>query len=269
MPRKSVPASVTETAFDCPHCGAYTTQYWYQVRAKQFDDERPLPFILSDGDPQQILKTADLDAEHKAAALAWAKKALSRRIWFESKGGHEWSVVAGNIHLSRCYACDKVSVWIHNRLVDPTATTVVQPNADLPDGIASDFNEARAIVASSPRGAAALLRLAVQKLCKHLGESGKNIDADIAALVKKGLNPVVQQSLDVVRVIGNESVHPGTLDLRDDPTTAHSLFGLVNAIAEQMISYPKHVADLYAKLPQAKRDAIQKRDGGPGPGGVA
>ena len=40
--------------------------------------------------------------------------------------------------------------------------------------------------------------------CGHLGESGKNINDDIAALVKKGLNLMIQQSLDVVRVIGNE-----------------------------------------------------------------
>ena len=102
----------------------------------------------------------------------------------------------------------------------------------------------------------------MQKLCKHLGEKGKNIDADIAALVKKGLNPVVQQSLDIVRVVGNESVHPGTIDLNDDRETALRLFDLVNAITEQMISHPKKVQELYSKLPESKREAIEKRDGG-------
>src|SRR4051812_34965142 len=106
-----------------------------------------------------------------------------------------------------------------------------------------------------PRGAAALLRLSIQKLCKQLGEKGKNIDEDIASLVSKGLNPRLQRSLDIVRVIGNEAVHPGTLDLRDDKETALKLFGLVNLIVDAMISQPKREDELYEDLPVAKREA--------------
>ena len=69
--------------------------------------------------------------------------------------------------------------------------------------------------------------------------------------------------MDAVRVIGNEAVHPGTLDLKDDVDTATRLFDLLNIIAEQMISNPRHVKELYAKLPEAKRKAIEKRDGNP------
>jgi hypothetical protein len=35
----------------------------------------------------------------------------------------------------------------------------------------------------------------------HLGGSGQNINDDIAFLVRKGLPDLVQQSLDVVRVV--------------------------------------------------------------------
>src|SRR5262249_34300435 len=126
--------------------------------------------------------------------------------------------------------------------------------------VMADFEEAREIVNASPRGAAALLRLSIQKLCTHLGEKGKNIDDDIAALVQKGLNPLVQKALDIVRVIGNEAVHPGVLDLKDDRDTASKLFELVNSIADQMISHPKAVETLYEKLPEKKRKAIEERD---------
>jgi hypothetical protein len=94
----------------------------------------------------------------------------------------------------------------------------------------------------------------------HLGEKGKKIDDDIASLVKKGLDSRVQQALDVVRVIGNNAVHPGQIDLSDDRATAEKLFGLVNLIAEIMISQPKHVRSMFDSLPKAALEAIQRRD---------
>jgi hypothetical protein len=172
-----------------------------------------------------------------------------------------WDV--GNLHLSECFACDEISVWLYDRVIFPATSGAPAPNPDLPGSVADDYKEAGTILFLSPRGAAALLRLAIQKLCVELGEKGKNIDDDIASLVQKGLSPVVQQALDAVRVIGNEAVHPGTLDLKDDTETATKLFDLVNIIVEQMISNPKRVQELYAKLPERKRKAIEQRDSKP------
>ena len=128
------------------------------------------------------------------------------------------------------------------------------------EDIKIDFLEAMSILDLSPRGAAALLRLCIQKLCKQLGQSGENINDDIKNLVKSGLDTRVQKILDVVRVIGNESVHPGTIDLRDDRGTAQKLFELVNRIAYDTITHAREVGSLYESLPQSKRDAIEKRD---------
>ena len=97
-------------------------------------------------------------------------------------------------------------------------------------------------------------------MCKHLGERGKNINDDIGSLVTKGLDVRVKQALDVVRVIGNDAVHPGQIDLRDDRATAESLFGLVNLIAEKTISEPKHVEELFAGLPETAKKQIENRD---------
>jgi hypothetical protein len=69
--------------------------------------------------------------------------------------------------------------------------------------------------------------------------------------------------MDAVRVIGNEAVHPGVLDLRDDAATANTLFRLVNFIVEKMISEPREIEEVYAALPEKKRSAIDTRDGKP------
>lgn len=106
----------------------------------------------------------------------------------------------------------------------------------MPSEIRAHFEEAREIFFLSPRGAAALLRLAVQKLCAVLGESGENINDDIASLVGKGLPVKVQQALDTLRVIGNDAVHPGQIDLNDNRDIAASLFELLNIIIDEMIS---------------------------------
>ncbi len=177
--------------------------------------------------------------------------------WNEIK---KWEEENPKILTSTCLKCKNEAIWISKIMMYPDHSGIEHPNEDLDDAIKEDYLEAASILQKSPRGAAALLRLAVQKLCKQLGESGKNINNDIASLVKKGLPEEVQQSLDVVRVIGNEAVHPGELDLKDDIKTAKDLFDLVNFIADEMITRRKKRDELFNKLPQEKKDAIKERD---------
>jgi hypothetical protein len=67
----------------------------------------------------------------------------------------------------------------------------------------------------------------IQKLMIAFGEKGENINEDIASLVKKGLEVEIQRALDVVRVVGNNAVHPGKIDLKDDGGTALALRSLI------------------------------------------
>jgi hypothetical protein len=252
---------VRETAFCCPHCDVFTTQYWYDVLADEVSSEKGKPFVLTSQTQEQRAKIIEgLDPPEKKKMIEYMDRLLSGMVYLEPVKGKYLQLSALNLHLSKCYHCKKIAVWISDRLVFPPTKSDVMPNADLPSDIIADFDEAREIVNASPRGAAALLRLCIQKLCVHLGEKGKTIDDAIASLVRKGLNPLVQKALDIVRVIGNEAVHPGVLDLRDDRDTASELFGLVNSIADQMITHPKAIDTLYKKLPESKRKAIEARD---------
>jgi hypothetical protein len=179
---------------------------------------------------------------------------------FSDAGGQ--TVYLHGMSVARCDACNGFSLWQSGKMIYPISSITELPNDDLPPELLDDYNEARNIFQFSPRGSAALLRLLIQKLCKALGEKGSNINDDIAELVKKGLPVSIQRALDSVRVIGNEAVHPGELDLRDDPELAASLFSLVNLIVENRITNEKRIAEIYAKLPAEKVAAIEKRDGG-------
>lgn len=258
MPNTPKTPCIKETAFSCPHCGAYSTQYWYEGYAKFLRDPR-LPFI-PDERFEKKEKESTGEPELKAKFMAFIQKMRSKQIFLSERAEHDSLPRANNLFLSGCYNCKKLSVWVNEDLVYPNLKFGSIPNRDLPPNIIAIIDEARAILDESPRGAAALLRLSIQMLCKELGESGKKLDDAIANLVKKGLSPIVQKSLDIVRVIGNEAVHPGTIDLNDNKDTARELFSLVNLIAEQMISIPKKVDSLYEKLPPEKRTAIEERD---------
>lgn len=161
-----------------------------------------------------------------------------------------------------CAHCKEYTLWHSDKMVYPDTGGAPMPNNDLPEEIKDDYEEARTILNKSPRGATALLRLCIQKLCGHLGESGKDINKDIGNLVQKGLPIKVQQSLDIVRVVGNDAVHPGQIDLTDDIDTATKLFVLVNLITEVMITQPNEVDKLFNSLPQNKLDGIKNRDKG-------
>lgn len=182
---------------------------------------------------------------------------LERHYW-----GGGTMAVGGNTDFSwsKCEHCSEQCFWYEERMIVPSEAPVPPPHEDMPESCIEDYNEARDIVGRSPKAAAALMRLVVQKLMPELGQTGENINDDIAALVAQGLPKQIQQALDFCRVIGNNAVHPLEINLDDDPQLAHVLFEMVNAIVDNRITQPKRMADLYGKLPEGARSAIEKRD---------
>jgi hypothetical protein len=260
MSGKPEPPSVASVAFSCPHCGAFADQFWSKCYSVSIPDHgTPHIFSSEEADMWEADKT--LPIESRERLLDFARRAAAGEVFFERSKENLYdrpSVI--NLSVSQCHSCRKLAVWVHDQIVHPPTLVGVEPNEDLSPGVLRDFNEARSIVNGSPRGAAALLRLCIQKLCVEFGEPGKDLNTDIGALVKKGLDARIQQALDVVRVIGNEAVHPGTIDLRDDRDTATKLFGLVNMIADRMITQEKHLKSMYQGLPAPKLKGIADRD---------
>lgn len=209
------------TAFNCPHCNAYAHMNWFPLQYLQY-------------------RTGGLEPSGTYAAS--------------------------------CSHCNRLSFWLETassidgkgddgKMLYPSIKPAPLAHPDMPAEIRADYDEARNIAQDSPRGAAALLRLCVQKLCMHLGEPGNHVNDDIGSLVKKGLPPEIQQALDIVRVVGNNAVHPGELSSDDVQEVATMLFELVNHIVEDRVSRPKKLSSMFASLPQGALASIAKRDG--------
>ena len=218
---KYEPPAFQKKAFTCPHCSVYAHIVWADCRLP-----KPTP------------------------------------------NGYQY--LPSGIHIASCVHCHSRTIWLESDGKTDTYGAMLwpfgisnspAPHDEMPADVKTDYVEARGIASLSPRGAAALLRLAIQKLCAALGESGKDINADIGSMVRKGLPVQIQQALDVVRVTGNNAVHPGELRVEDNPEVVSALFGLLNMIVDNRIAEPKRIQTIYDQLPEGALRSIAKRDG--------
>lgn len=164
------------------------------------------------------------------------------------------------IEVSKCRRCEEIQVWLNEEMIIPAVVGIPEANKYMPSKVKEIYYEARNVFPKSVKASAALLRLAIQHLCIELGCKGKNINEDIGKLVQDGLPSEVQKALDIIRVTGNNAVHPGTMDLNDNDQIAAKLFDLLNFIVDRMIVQPKEIENLFNDLPAGALDAIEKRD---------
>ncbi len=123
------------------------------------------------------------------------------------------------------------------------------------------YEEARAVAGVSPRAAAALLRVALERLTAHLGYGEKKLNDAIGALVAEGrLAPDLQQAMDALRITGNDASHPGEVRLDDEAGGLAALFEIVNVLVERLVSIPTRISKIYGALPEDKRAQVERRD---------
>lgn len=262
MAPKHIPPAIGLRAFSCARCGALASQKWcsaYAIgldeapRLMTFEDVDEIADELQKLNPSRSAEDVDLDPVERSAR---------GELFLERGDSIGTRDRVQNLHVSLCYSCHELTLWHYDKILYPRTRHEIEPSPDLPSDIQQDFEEARDVLDLSPRAAAALLRLCIQKMCKALGQPGKNINDDIGSLVKQGLNVRVQKALDIVRVVGNNAVHPGTIDLKDDRETAAKLFDLVNLITYELITHPRELDALFAnKVPDNAKEQIAKRDG--------
>ena len=132
------PPEVGKDAFHCPSCGAYAHQTWYRTQILRLDDE-----------------TTELVPDDQAENPTLQALSNLTRVLTPA------TVVSSQLRVSHCERCAELGIWMHERLLWPHGGSAPPPNVDLPEHVQDDYREAAAIAHDSPRGAAALLRLAV------------------------------------------------------------------------------------------------------------
>lgn len=171
-----------------------------------------------------------------------------------------------NLIVAKCTSCYLDSIWFHNRQSDEDVLIfpsyplkLTAPNPDMPDDIKQVYIEAAKVLKDSPRASAALSRLAIDQLTQQFSNES-SLDKRIADLVSKGLPIKLQQAFDIVRIVGNNAVHPGEIDLTDNQEMAKSLLNLLNIITENLITQPNQIDKFYNSLPERQLKHIEKRD---------
>lgn len=175
--------------------------------------------------------------------------------------------------VAKCQACSKTSIWLKSEypsqseekndeiLLYPRTSTVDEDsNPDMPSNVKEVFDEASLILDDSPRASAALSRLAIELLMDELKAEGRNLNDKIGYLITQGLPLSIQQALDTVRVIGNNAVHPGEINMSDNKDMAITLLKFINIIVQNQISEPRSIKEAYSSLPEGAIKGIEQRD---------
>lgn len=253
---KFTPPSPFLTAFHCAYCKAYSAQNWYRTLINRSDgpcyleepkipDDLPIGFEYLHDEWQTGLK---LDVPF----------AMDNNLFVDTKKGtHHFYFV----DVSQCSHCNRYSIWIRGQMVYPDTGAGAPPHEDLPEHLRADYMEAASIIDRSPRGAAALLRLILEQLLNHVGDEQKNSNDNIRDLVTENrLSKDVQKACDIIRITGNNAVHPGQLDIKDNADIVKASFELINVIVDELITRPKTMFALMNRMPEGAVEATERRD---------
>jgi hypothetical protein len=246
---KHVFPAIDQLAFNCPHCDALARQFWFSVHADPLkSDEKP---VLATAETIKTLAVGNVEEAEHDRKLKWAEQMASGRPFLEVRREFRNRDVQ-NVSISYCFSCNQMCLWVYDQLVWPTRHNP-EPELDAVRNERREYVEASQILEASPRGAAALLRLTIEKLCKELGVSGEGLKDEIPIFVRQHVDARVQKALDAARLIESNAMHRGQIDIEDDRATAESLSGLVNLICEKMIMEPTHLQALYTRLRERTR----------------
>ena len=228
-----------EKSFNCPHCFVFAQQKW-----------------------NQVIKQSDTIADHSGNPML--------NEYYEIEKGAGITIYRDKVMLPNhvlafciCQSCKKPSLWYKHNLVYPIQNAVEDPNSFMPEEVKVIYDEARSVLDLSPRASAALLRLGLEKLLPYLGAKKDNINQMIKQLVQeRKVIGKLQEAMDTLRVVGNDAVHPGLIDLegRDNRDVSLALFKILNFIVAETLESDETISELYSLIPEGPMKGIKDRE---------
>jgi hypothetical protein len=152
-----------------------------------------------------------------------------------------------------------MGLWVGDQLVWPKGTTSLESTLDASADVPEDSRKISQTLDASLRGAAALLRVATEKLCKELGDSEQQPRPAITPLLQEEVDARVLKVLEAMRVIESNAMPSDHVSVRDDRATAETLSGLVNLICEKMMIEPRQLQALYTKVREGAQNGIEQQ----------
>lgn len=211
-------------AFNCPHCGAYSSMEWNAFSGKNTLKETVIEQVIKKVEGYSFFDSTCFSCKRSAI---WYLKDENPKIFFP-RG------------------------------------VAIPPEENMPENVKEIYEEASLVLGDSPRAACALLRLALQELMKYLKENvqiynelkNRNINEDIKEIINIGnfhqdQKEMLKEAMNSVRLIGNKASHPSELDINDNPEIANILFEMINFIVGEIITKPKEREERLNKLKSA------------------
>jgi hypothetical protein len=226
MTSQDVEPQLRAEAFSCPYCDAVAHQDWYSLFLKResaaevrvFTPEAPLVPARGKSERHNLPELEQLVERLKKNELTYVYEKTPQSL----------KVKLANLHVSHCHDCSGFALWVGSRLVFPI--NVDKMSVPL---VEEDFEEAAAILNKSPRGAAALMRVCIQKLLPLLKDNGMDRSHYDSALMRKGLEVEIQQAMEVLQVLQSDSAQLTTFESQEDKEMAFRIIDSLKAILER------------------------------------
>ena len=232
-------------SFNCPHCRVYSRQEWGYLRSRDFNDE-----------------DYDSNTEYDSPELVDYNTGYE---YPDSNIKYVGPDPLGDICLddsfavSRCYHCKKWVLWKDLKIIYPRSITVENPNPDMPEVAKGWYMESAQILQDSPRASAALLRLALQEIINKVVKGGEKNDInENIRILSKEVDEDTWKAMDLIRIIGNNAVHPGEIQVEEENT--EYMYNLLNIIVQKTISNKKQIGDRFKRLPKSIKESINRRN---------